>query len=236
MIDKIILCVGFLILGVTTNSTKQDYGILSHPNDYTGFEPIFFGNLTNWDGDPRYWRAENNILIGQSDVPITENSFIIWRGGTPKNFELKLDFLIWSGNSGIQYRSEDLGNHVMKGYQADIDYDMVYTGQIYEELGRGYCANRGEISSLLPGGTKQNIGTVGDGEELKRWIKVDDWNQYHIIARDNILIQILNGHAMALVIDDDTVNRAMEGLIGLQMHIEPSMRVEYRNIYLMNVD
>src|SRR5665811_1989579 len=69
-----------------------------------GFVKIFDGKtLTGWEGDPTYWRVENGKLVGEI-TPATllkTNSFIIWRGGMPADFELTLEFKITkTGNSG----------------------------------------------------------------------------------------------------------------------------------------
>ena len=45
-------------------------------------------------------------------------------------------------------------------------------------------------------------------------------------------MQILNGAVSTIVVDDDARNRAMSGLIGLQLHVGEPMRVEFRNIWL----
>src|SRR4030081_3086353 len=59
--------------------------------DHTGFESIFDGSsMKGWDGDPEFWRAENGALVGRSTIehPLKQNTFLIWRGGEPKDFEL----------------------------------------------------------------------------------------------------------------------------------------------------
>jgi hypothetical protein len=53
-----------------------------------------------------------------------------------------------------------------------------------------------------------------------------------VIARGNMLTHILNGHLMCSVIDDDVPNRMAKGLIGVQVHVGPPMKVEYRNFRL----
>jgi len=73
---------------------------------------------------------------------------------------------------------------------------------------------------------------VEDGEALRAIIKINDWNQFQVIARGNTLIHILNGHVTALFVDDDQANRSMKGLIGVQLHVGAPMKVEFRNIYL----
>ena len=40
-------------------------------------------------------------------MPDDRNNFMIWRGGTVKDFELKVEFRLNGTNSGIQYRSTE---------------------------------------------------------------------------------------------------------------------------------
>ena len=183
------------------------------------------------------WRAENGAIVGEStpEKKIERNTFVIWRGGEPKDFELKVEFKMNSTNSGIQYRSvelKDVGQWVLKGYQADIDFDNVFTGQIYEERGRGFLALRGQAAYVSEGQPSRAVGTLESGDALKALIKQNDWNQVHIIARGNSIVQIVNGHVMSVLVDDDVKNRALSGLLGFQMHVGNPMRVEYRNIWL----
>lgn len=162
---------------------------------------------------------------------------MIWREGTPADFELKLEYRLTGFNSGIQYRSIELPDikWAMEGYQADMDGRQQYTGQIYEERGRGFLALRGQFTYIGAGRKPGVAGSLGDNEELKKFIKDDDWNSVHIIARGNTLIQILNGHVMSMVVDDDTANRKMSGLIGIQVHRGPAMKIEVRNIRIKSL-
>ena len=206
-------------------------------DDHTGFESIFDGTMKDWDGDPAFWRADNGALIGEStrEKPVTRNTFLIWRGGSPADFELKLEFRMNSTNSGVQYRSvelPDVGKWVMKGYQADIDFTNAYTGQLYEERGRGFLALRGQMARIEEGKRPRVLANLKSNEDLKGAIKINDWNLIHIIARGNTLTQILNGQLMCVFIDEDAKNRAMSGLIGFQMHVGPPMKAEFRNIWL----
>ncbi|HEY3742940.1 MAG TPA: DUF1080 domain-containing protein [Bryobacteraceae bacterium] len=206
------------------------------PAEEVGFTSIFDGKtLSGWDGDPGFWRIENGALVGQTtkEHQPKQNTFLIWRGGTPSNFELKLDYKLTGFNSGIQYRSVELPDikWAMKGYQADIDGEQKYTGQIYEERARGFLALRGQFTHI-PESTKKPalVGSLGDGDALKALIHGDDWNSVHIIARGNTLIQVWNGHVMSMLIDDDTVGRKMDGLIGIQVHLGPPMKIEVKNV------
>ena len=212
------------------------------PGDHAGFTSIFDGSsLKNWDGDPAFWRAEGGAIVGQSTPanPVKQNTFVIWRGGEPKDFELKVEFRMSATNSGIQVRSvqlpagPDVGKWVMKGYQADIDFANQFTGQIYEERGRGFLAMRGQAVYVPDSGRPVVIGNLQQtADELKAIIKVNDWNQVHIVARGNTIMQILDGAVTSIVVDDDTKNRQLNGLIGFQMHVGEPMKVEFRNIWL----
>src|SRR5689334_13803675 len=69
--------------------------------DHAGFQQIFDGtSMKNWDGDPALWRVENGALVGESTAAntIKENTFLIWRGGEPADFELQVDFRMNSTN------------------------------------------------------------------------------------------------------------------------------------------
>ena len=210
--------------------------------DEPGFKPIFDGkSLANWEGDPKYWRVENGCLTGEitPETIIKSNTFIIWRGGEPADFELKADYRITSaGNSGINYRSVVVPDTVtpankfaMRGYQADIDGQNRYTGQNYEEKGRLFLATRGQVTHVVGGRKPIVLSTVGDPKALGEVI-TNDWNSYHLIARGNVLTHILNGRLMCCVIDDDPPHRMMKGLIGVQVHVGPPMKVEYKNFRL----
>ena len=205
-----------------------------------GFRDIFDGKtLAGWEGDPALWRVENGAIVGETTAAtgLKQNSFLIWRGGEPADFELKLEFRINSTNSGVQYRSaqvppgDNVGRWVMRGYQADIDFDNNYTGMLYEERGRGFLAPRGAFG-WAGADVRGQVGQLESGDALKSHIRQNDWNQLHIVARGSVLTHVLNGRVTALFVDDDAKTRASQGLIGLQIHVGPPMKVEFRHIWL----
>jgi hypothetical protein len=142
------------------------------------------------------------------------------------------------GNSGINYRSEELkdAKFSLKGYQFDLDGANQYTGNNYEERGRTFMALRGQITRAADGGRREIVGSVGEGKDLAQFMKKDDWNDVHIIARGNTLVHILNGHLMSIVVDDDAEHRMLEGKLGVQVHVGPPMKVEYRDIRLKKLE
>ena len=101
-------------LGLTLAATALAVGLVAaaKPADEPGFTPIFNGkDLTGWDGEPEHWSVKDGAITGvtSKDQPLAYNRFLVWRGGKPKNFELKTSFrLIGNNNSGVQYRSKEL--------------------------------------------------------------------------------------------------------------------------------
>ena len=164
--------------------------------DEPGFQAIFDGkSLAGWEGNTTYWRAENGVLVGEITpaTVIKSNTFIIWRGGSPADFELKLDYRITeAGNSGINYRSVVVPDTVtpenkfaMKGYQFDLDGRKRYDGNNYEEKGRLFLAVRGQMSHVVGGRPPIVLSSFATSDELAS-VPTSDWNAAHIIVRGNI--------------------------------------------------
>lgn len=206
--------------------------------DTAGFAPIFDGRtLANWDADPKYWRVENGILVGEvtPETLLNANSFAIWRGGAPADFELKVEYRVSAaGNSGINYRSSQVPEpaFALKGYQCDIDGAFNWTGQNYEERGRTFLALRGQMTRLTPDTKPAIIGSLGEKESLAGFLQGGDWNQVHLIIRGNVLNHLINGQVMSVVVDENPAARTSSGLIGVQVHVGPPMKIEYRNFLL----
>jgi hypothetical protein len=223
-----------------------------------GFTSIFNGKtLDGWQGDSTYWRVEDGNLVGEitPSTILKRNTFIIWQEESPENFELKLEYRISErGNSGINYRSEKVEGvpFALRGYQFDLDGTNRYTGQNYEERGRTTLAYRGQMvvlneleDSLLNeplsafiennAWTKSEVtGSLGHAAELNANIKTGDWNLCHLVVDGNRMKHYVNGVLMSDVTDNDSKNRKLKGLIGVQVHVGPPMKVEFRNIRIKN--
>ena len=200
-----------------------------------GFVQIFNGkDLSGWDGDPRLWSAKDGVIRGQTTEqnPAKGNTFCIWRGGKLKNFVLKIKFRIENGNSGIQYRSKDVGNWVVSGYQAEVANSPGKVGFLYDERARGSMVKVGDVVVVDEKGNKNVVGKIADTNELIKAgdYKDKDWNEYTIIVRGNHIIHILNGFQTIELIDNDPNSRAMEGILALQIHAGPPMVVEFKDI------
>src|SRR5476651_1543931 len=209
-----------------------------------GFVPMFDGKTLNgWEGDPKYWRAENGEIIGEitPETIIKVNTFLIWKGGKPADFEITVSYRISSkGNSGVNYRSVRVDSlpYALKGYQADIDgkdkYNLgypKYSGQNYEERGRQFLALRGQ-RTVIENGKPRVVDSLGTKEEMLKAINYDGWNDLHIIAKGNNLKHYLNGKLMSEVTDNDEVHRKFDGLIGVQVHVGPPMKIEFKDFMI----
>lgn len=119
----------------------------------------------------------------------------------------------------------------MLGAQFDFDGQNHYSGQYYEQAtGRGIIAWRGQVVQTLEGKPPRLLATLGDKDELGGLVKVDDWNQLHIIARGTTMTHIINGRVMSILIDDDATKFRKSGLIGFE--IEGTGKIFMRNIWL----
>lgn len=207
------------------------------PSEEDGFVSIFNGkDLTDWDGDPRLWTVVDGVIRGQTTTEKVAkgNTFCIWRGGTLKDFVLKIKFRLENGNSGIQYRSIDKGNWVVAGYQAEVENAQGKVGFLYHESGRGWLVNVGDIMHINDKAEKLVVGKVSDKDQLIKdgYYKEKDWNEYTIICRGNHVMHYLNGYPTIELIDDDPKDKLFEGILALQIHAGPPMLVEFKDIRL----
>jgi len=203
-----------------------------------GFKPIFDGEtLTGWKApDMSHWSVEDGAITGQSTEqnPVKANQFLVWQLGELDDFELKLKYRISgtpAANSGVQVRSQVAKDGHVAGYQADIDQGGQWTGALYDERGRGMLATRGQKTIIDVDGKKTST-QIGDSAALMANINKDDWNEYHIKALGNVIALSINGKVTAEVVDHDTKNKDRSGVLALQLHAGPPMKVQFKDIHL----
>ncbi|MEI6713621.1 MAG: family 16 glycoside hydrolase [Verrucomicrobiota bacterium] len=215
-------------------------------------------DLTGWEGNRSLWSVKDGVIHGET-VPdpadpqkslLKTQSYLVWKGGSVSDFELRLKFRIPSaeGNSGIQYRSKILGElstgPQVGGYQAEIDSGKfadkgIVTGMLQEERGRGILARFGQKVRLTQNAQNpktaniQVTGSTGVEPVFPQPIRSKEWNEYVIIAKGNHLQQFINGKLTVDVTDDDPAG-ASEGVIAFQLHnsVCPAMVVEFKDIVL----
>jgi hypothetical protein len=219
-------CAMCLIGGAIAQEKKADSAAVS----------LFDGKtLQGWSGLAANWSVQDGAITGENkaDAPVAQNTFLVYEKPV-KDFELTLEFKIVGGNSGIQYRSKvfDKDKFIVGGYQADIDANKRYMGINYEERGRGIMAERGEIVSVDAQGKKSRVGSAGDADALLSQVKWEDWNRYKIVAKGHVLQHYINDQLMSEVQDSESAKSAAEGVLALQLHAGPPMKVQFKNIML----
>ena len=199
-----------------------------------GFMPIFNGkDLSGWEGEPGYWSVEDGTITGKTTThkPLDRATYLFWRGGKPADFELRATYRFegTSGNSGINFRSRELAGGDIRGYQADMEVGPDYSGILYECNQREIVAKRGEKVTIAEDGTRQ-VAVLAPAAELQKHIKRNGWNEYAIIAQGPEIILKINGVVTSHVVDRQKGKAAADGLISLQLHPGPPMKVQFKNI------
>ena len=202
-----------------------------------GFRSIFDGKtLEGWKApDMSYFSVQDGAITGEATpkhIP-PYNQFIVWQGGTVRNFDLRFRFRIFGpkANSGMQFRSVVKDKGLVWGYQADIAMSGPYLGGIWDESGpRKSLAARGENVTIDETG-KRKILKIGDAAELVQGIDISTWTDYRIVALGSHILLEINGRKMCELEDREQGKAALEGVLAMPIIPEP-MRVQYKDIRL----
>lgn len=235
----------FIALAWTANAVAADPPKTAPPEP-AGAKQLFNGkDLTGWDGDPKLWTVKDGVIHGETTEanPASGNTFIIWKDGRLKDFDLRLTFRCTNtNNSGIQYRSKHITDDkvrnkwVVRGYQHELRNQHKFpdvSGFIYDEGGRRGRLNAvGEQSTWTADGKKEVTATLIDQAGFEKLFKLDDWNDVVIIARGNRIQHYLNGQLIIDFTDADPQLALSEGILALQLHAGKPMMAEFKNIRL----
>ena len=239
--SRIIIPILFLTLCARADENSSQ----KLPPEPQNAEQLFNGkDLSNWDGDPKLWSVRDGAIRGETtrDNPAKGNTFIIHKGRPAADFDLRLKFRVSSSNnSGVQYRSKHVTDGrvnnawVVRGYQGEVRNEHGLpnvSGFVYDEGGkRGRLCNVGE-KVTWENGKKNVTGQTCTPEEFKKAFKVDDWNEYVIVAKGNNIKQYINGLQTVDFTDKEPELALKEGIIALQLHAGRPMWVEFKDIRL----
>ncbi len=212
-----------IVLSFATNSRAEEEMI----NLFNGKD------LSGWDGNPELWSVEDGMITGKTKGPehLPYNQFLIWTGGEVKNFELKAKVqVIGDNNSGIQYRSRKLpevGKWVVGGYQCDMHANPPYNAMIYEERGRGIVVTNGQSVVADPSGAQW---LVSERDPIKA--DIAEWHEYTITAKGNHITHQIDGKTTIEFTDFDEKNRALSGVLAIQVHRGQAMQVRIKELKL----
>jgi hypothetical protein len=239
-------------------TSKEDTGekpeegaapLATAPAEPADMQRLFNGqDLTGWDGDPRLWSVKEGAIRGETTAenPAKGNTFIIWKNGVTKDFDLRLSFQCnATNNSGIQYRSKHIvdggvpNKWVVRGYQHEVRNEIMLpsvSGFIYDEGGkRGRLCLVGEKAVWEPDGKKTFSANLIDQAGFEKLFKVDDWNDVVILARGNHIQHYLNNRLILDFSDNDPALALREGILALQLHAGKPMWVEFKNIRIKDL-
>lgn len=217
--------------------------VVAPPAEPASAKVIFNGkDLTGWDGDPQLWSVKEGVIHGETTeaLPAKGNTFLIWKDGTTKDFDLRLSFRCnATNNSGIQYRSKHItdakgkNQWVVRGYQHELRNENKFPNTsafIYDEGGkRGRICLVGEKATWEPTG-KKVTGKLIDEAGFQKLFKLDDWNDVVIIGKGNHIQHYLNGQLILDFTDEAPELQLLDGVMALQLHAGKPMWAEFKNI------
>lgn len=212
--------------------------------DEAGFESIFDGKtFSGWQAaDMSFWSIEEGAITAKitAEHPTDRNHYLVYQGGKLGDFELKLRHRILSAqevNCGFQFRSEIFDGKITddcRGYQVDNNTGTPWLVRLYDEHGRETLAWRGERTVFAADG--QKVTTPIDGAGGPARFSLADWHEYHLICKGAALTLKVNGRVVAEVIDNDSQQQDLSGILALQLHSGPPMTVQFKDIRLKRLD
>lgn len=191
--------------------------------------------LRGWSGDPKIWSVKKGVLTAQTDGTLKTHRFLTWKGSTIRNFDLRVTIKMSAqANSGIHYRSQsrpDVALDYVAGYQCDVVADVDdYNGMLYELDGRKILGRAGERVIVDEKGQSWIIGNL---PPMK--FAAEQWHTYRVLVRGNHHQHWIDDHPVSDVIDFDPSHRALEGVLALQIHTGPAMRVQFKDFKIKHL-
>jgi hypothetical protein len=176
-------------------------------------QPIFNGkDLTGFTGEnaANFWRVENGVLIGENDA--AKKGHYLWTKKEYGDFVLEFDAR-WKSttergvDTGIEMRKPKI--QLQLGTSGSLKVDM--TGSFYT-------------------GGKPAYPEAGQAKDARKLLKPDgEWNTFRIQAKGHTFTCWINGQKASEYTDAKFSGAAP---IGLQIHGNVEMKVEYRNLKL----
>lgn len=204
--------------------------------DQEGFRSLFNGrDLEGWDGDAAIWTVEDGCITAKTAAleHLPSNQFLVWRGGTLRNFELRVRLKSSGNRVNVQYRSH-LGlateRAIVGGYQCVVHPKPLLAGMLCDESTRGILARNGQSVVIDP---EKTLWLVGEHDPVLT--DAAEWHTYTIIAVGNHLIHKIDGKVTIDCVDHEEDAWSLEGLLAFQICRGPAIHVQIAEILLKNL-
>jgi len=167
-------------------------------------------DMEGWEGLSQYWSVKDGAIVGNTHPDGLKFNTFLCSKKPYKDFELTFKVKLtgdgWSGNSGVQIRSEvfDKEHLAVKGPQCDMG--DAYWGSLYGE----------HFGGMMKQSPK---------EVVEKALKKNDFNDYSIKCVGKHVTIKLNGET---TVDEDFAKMPDEGIIAWQLHVGKSMEVIFR--------
>ncbi|MFT7631782.1 MAG: dienelactone hydrolase [Mariniblastus sp.] len=200
----------FKFIGAVVFALMTVYSVL--PAQEPAQEParelprIFSGDdLGGWKipANNVWWKVHDGILEATSDADKTGS--ILWTEKNYSSFILELEFKMGDGtvDSGIFIRNDR--EQIQIGISGSLKRDMTASPYI---AGKGYPV---------------------EAEGVKELLDVESWNQMTIVAKGNRYTVWLNGQQVMTYLSESAAD---SGPVGIQLHPNRTMSIEFRNLRL----
>jgi len=181
-------------------------------------DALFDGKTLNgWEGDSKWWRAEDGLITGGSLTEKVPRNFFLATVRSFQNFDLRLQIKLTGVpntgmiNSGVQIRSLRVPNNTeMSGYQ--VDAGDGWWGKLYDE------SRRNKV-----------IAESADLAAVNAAVKKGEWNEFRIRTEGPRIRTWLNGVA-ALDYAEADPNIAQDGRIAIQIHSGGMALVQVKDV------
>jgi hypothetical protein len=223
----------FTLLPVGCSENSKERAGLDKIKDVSAVSLFNGYDFTGWDVDTSlFWIEDSSIVAGNLDSP---NEYMVWVT-TKKHygdFILEADVKligdkvklpegdeVETPNGGIYFRCHYNDERVLVGYETDMwtnieEADSMWWGSLHDPFGRDF----------------DEFNILGNQDSLKKVYNKDDWNHFKIYCKGQEIKVWFNGLLTADFTEYDKTASAT-GIIGLQLHSGPPMRVWYKNVYL----
>ncbi len=157
--------------------------------------------------DNLWWKVEGGVLVAKSGPE--QKGSILWTSAHYRDFIFQADFKMGDGtvDSGIFMRKDH--DQIQIGQSGSLKRDMTCSPYI---PGKGYPVEANGVADLLD---------------------EKGWNTIKIKAVGNTYTTWLNGQEVMEYVSETAVD---EGPIGIQLHPNREMSIEYRNILVAEVN